>query len=587
MPQGATLADVTILKGEIETTGEVVPRKEANSIYEEERSQGRDAGVANRNGYQNFEFKISNIPAQQEAKIRLAYYQALQVDNGVGKYLYPLDEGGTNETIKNFWTLNSKVENYFSAQINVRMAVPIGELRIPGFENVAQLEKLADDHHRIILQQTEGSLNKDIVVYYRLADNLPARLELLPYRPEEGKPGSFMMVLTPGLDLKPLAQGSDYTFVLDTSGSMMGKIFTLAQGIKAALGQLQAEDRFRVIAFNDYAHELLDWTPASKANVEQAISRVESLQATGSTNLYSGIATALEDLDADRVSSIVLVTDGVTNTGIIDPSEFESLMQKNDVRIFGFLMGNSANWPLMRLICETSGGFYSAISNSDDIVGQLLLAKSKITSEAIHNAKLSISGVKVSDTTKGEFRKIYRGQQLVIFGRYENGGSAKVKLDVNMSGEDRSYETNLIFPQTDVDYPEVERLWAMSMVEDIEQQISTGKLPNTEGSKAIESIGVTYQIVTDETSMLVLTDKAFNNRGIARNNQARLAVERAAQSRRFAQPVRNNRADSSQPLFGNSPASHILSGGGAIDPISAIFAFFLFGLGGASLLRKR
>ncbi|MEZ5364030.1 MAG: hypothetical protein R2748_17245 [Bryobacterales bacterium] len=47
------------------------------------------------------------------------------------------------------------------------------------------------------------------------------------------------------------------------------------------------------------------------------------------------------------------------------------------MRVFGFLMGNSANWPLMRTIADSSGGFYTSVSNADDIVGQILLAKDK------------------------------------------------------------------------------------------------------------------------------------------------------------------------------------------------------------------
>ena len=49
-----------------------------------------------------------------------------------------------------------------------------------------------------------------------------------------------------------------------------------------------------------------------------------------------------------HATSVLLVTDGVTNEGIIDPREFHTLLKKYDVRVFGFLMGNNANWPLIR-----------------------------------------------------------------------------------------------------------------------------------------------------------------------------------------------------------------------------------------------
>ncbi len=99
-------------------------------------------------------------------------------------------------------------------------------------------------------------------------------------------------------------------------------------------------------------------------------------------------------------------------------------MKQYDVRLFGFLMGNSANWPLMRMIADASGGFYARVSNADDIIGQIMLAKSKITHEALHDAEFEIRGVKTFDTTGEVLGKIYRGQQLVLFGRYEGAGAA-------------------------------------------------------------------------------------------------------------------------------------------------------------------
>ena len=182
------------------------------------------------------------------------------------------------------------------------------------------------------------------------------------------------------------------------------------------------EDRFRVITFNDRAREVIPWTHASAANVQHALNTLEQHRCQGGTNLYAGLDLALKDLDEDRAASVVLVTDGVTNTGIIDPKEFDRLMTRNDVRIFGFVMGNSGNWPLMKIIADASGGFTAGVSNEDDIVGQIMLAKSKITYESLHHASFSFEGTPVHETTGDMPAKIYRGQQLVLFGRYDTAG---------------------------------------------------------------------------------------------------------------------------------------------------------------------
>ena len=157
-------------------------------------------------------------------------------------------------------------------------------------------------------------------------------------------------------------------------------------------------------------------------------------------------------------------TFNLTNTGIVDPKEFHQLMGRYDVRVFAFLMGNNGNWPLMRAISEASGGFVAPVSNADDVVGQVLLAKSKIRHESLHDAQLKIRGVKVFDTTDEMVGKVYRGQQLTVFGRYTDSGPASVELIARLTGEDRTYATTFDFPEIDTDHPEIERLWALDRI---------------------------------------------------------------------------------------------------------------------------
>ena len=64
-----------------------------------------------------FEFKDYPVPANDETKIRFLYYQPLKIGSGIGRYLYPLEEGGTDEAGMSFWTTNARVENTFSMNL--------------------------------------------------------------------------------------------------------------------------------------------------------------------------------------------------------------------------------------------------------------------------------------------------------------------------------------------------------------------------------------------------------------------------------------------------------------------------------------
>ncbi len=586
VPESASLSEITIHSGETVLEGEVIPRDEAERIYQEEKSKGNDVGMGSKESYQRFEFRVFPVRPGVETRIEVVYYQPLKIDLGVGRYVYPIEEGGTDEAAKSFWTRNETVARAFSAEVTVHSGYPLDDLRIKGFAG----DPVKQDEHTYTwrFDAPGGTLNQDLVVYYRLAQDLPGRVDMLTYKPEGGEPGYFMMTLTPGIDLEPITQGSDYLFILDLSGSMNGKMATLSAGVEQALGKLRPEDRVHIVTFSDSARKLTrDWTALSPENTRQLIAQVAGLTAGGSTNLYDGLRLGLKQLDADRPTNVVLITDAVTNTGALDPADFHQLLKQHDVRLFGFLMGNSANWPLMRTICDASDGFYSSVSNADDIVGKILQAKEKIAYESLLDVDVKVQGIRTSDLTQDFSGKIFRGQQLTLFGRYHGDGEAKLSLAARKTSGELRFDTTVGFPERALEYPELERLWAMSRIEQIELQQSIGKLSATESKESIRDLGVAYQLVTDETSMIVLGDEGFERHGIERKNKDRIALERAAQTQRQStyakdaaagQPVQTTRVDK-QPMFPSKAPRIGGGGGGGAFGLESIALLSLTGMG--------
>lgn len=80
-----------------------------------------------------------------------------------------------------------------------------------------------------------------------------------------------------------------------------------------------------------------------------------------------------------------------------------------------------------------------------------------------------------------------------------------------------------------------------------------------------------YGLVTDYTSMVVMRDEVFEQRGIDRRNKKRLAVEEAARQQRAQRVAQSRRVDSSQPMYSSNRATtRSSSGGGAIDPLGLV-----------------
>lgn len=591
VPEHGAVSEFTLWIDGKPVSGEVLEKKQARQVYEEEKSAGRDAGITEKDSYKTFDISVAPVRAGGDTRIRLVYMQAATVDTGIGRYVYPLEEGGVDEEKLAFWTANETVEEAFSFRLLLRSSYPVDALRLPN-QPAAQVQQLPDGDWLVEMANSAGArkeegalgnsfntqqpqsgaaftLDKDLVVYWRHQANLPGSVDLVTYKPDARQRGTYMLTITPGDDLKPITEGRDWIFVLDISGSMSGKYATLADGVERALAKLRPEDRFRIVLFNNTAHELTrGYVNATREAVQHYASQVTGIQPGNGTDLYAGLKKGLNSLEADRTSAIVLVTDGVANVGETAQRKFIELIRKKDTRLFTFIMGNSANRPMLEAMTKASGGFAVSISNSDDIVGQLLTAISKVGHQALHGVELKIKGVKTADITPKEIGSLYRGQQLVMFGHYWGEGDAEVELGGRISGADKTYRTRFAFPAIGKENPEIERLWAYAAIEEMQTEMENfGEQPDLK--QAATDLALEYSLVTDYTSMVVLREEQFQARGIERRNQQRLANEQTAQQQRAQRPVVSRRVDTRQPLYTQPRASHS-RGGGAMDPWSLL-----------------
>ena len=591
VPQDAAVSEFTYWIDGSPVTGEVFEKQKAREIYNQEKQAGRETALAEQDGHRTFDIKVWPVRANSDVKVRLAYMQPAKLDTGIGRYVYPLEEGGVDEQKLAFWTAKQTVTGSFSFDLHLRTAYPAETLRLPA-HSAAQITQDPDGSWRVHMdnasfnptapapatvsgqtdieqavqpQRQPVKLDTDIVVYWRQKAGLPGRVEMVPYKQDASGRGTFMLTMTPGMDLKPITQGRDWVFVLDRSGSMGGKIATLAEGVAKALGKLRAEDRFRIVFFNNAPMELTrGFTAASPENVQRAINDVRSVTAEGGTNLYAGLELGLDALDSDRTGAIVLVTDGVANVGITETRDFLKLTRKKDVRLFTAIMGNSANVPLLEPMTNASGGFAVTVSNSDDIVGTLLQATSKVTHEALHGVKLAFgdtaSSLRIDDIRREDNPTLYRGEQLVLFGHYWGHGDTTLRLSGEISGKPVSYETRFSFPETADRNPEIERLWGYAQIErDLNRLAVLG--PDADVKSSVIDTSKEYGIVTPFTSMLVVRDARFQELAVKRTNRHRLAVEAKAKAQRQTQPVQSVRVDTSKPVFNSPQPSHTGGGG--------------------------
>lgn len=610
VPEKASVGEFTYWIDGHPVVGEVVPKKQARQIYEQQKAVGQETALVEKKSHKTFDVSVSPVRAQGEVKIRLVYVQAVHVDLGIGRYLYPLESGGVDEAALAFWSRNETVSEKFSFNLRLKSGYPLDAMRLPKHP-AAQVQQLSPQEWTVSLvntaqqQMNQGDtsggdsdatdsgasisneiptaattirLDQDIAVYWRLQPGLPGSVDLLSYREAGHSKGTFMMTFTPGDDLAPINEGSDWVFVLDISGSMKGKYATLVEGVRQGLDKLRPEDRFKVILFNNAATELgSGYETATRDNVNRVLASLSNHGPNGGTNLYAGMKKGLKGLDSDRSTAMILVTDGVANVGVTEKKVFLKLLENYDARLFTFVMGNSANRPLLEGMTEISNGFAVSISNSDDIIGQLALAVDKMTHQSFRDVKIQFDGAGVADVTPERPQTLYQGEQLIVMGHYFKPGDVTVTMTGRIGGEKKKYQTTVALPKVDEHHPEIERLWGFRKIEQL--QASVDYLGEDADSKqAMLDTALEYGLVTNHTSMIVVRDEVFQQLGIARNNKKRVEKEQQARSGRKQQQAVNTRADSHNPMFNSQRAT---GGGGAIN------GWFVLVLVFALLLRWR
>lgn len=586
LPKQASLSELSLWIDGKEVLGEVVEKQKARDVYEKQKARGNETALAEKDDFKTFNVSVGQVRARSEARVRFVYYQPIEIDLNVGRYLYPLAEGNVDDERIQFWSVDNTVRESFAFNLTLKSAFPVKEVRLPDYQDRADIRKeamkgdggRAGDVYRVKVENREGaSLSRDVVFYYRLDDSVPARMELIPYRQGPDDAGTFMVVVTPAASLERIAEGTDWTFVLDTSGSMAGrKIATLMDGVSRVLGKMSPNDRFRIVTFNSHAQDFSGgFLQATPDNVKTAMERIKQIQAGGSTALFDGLDMAYGMLDGDRTTGIILVTDGVCNEGPTRHEDFLKLIKRFDVRLFTIVIGNSANQPLMDRIAKESAGFAMSISEGDDIAGRLIQAKAKVGHQCLHDVKLSFRGEKAKDLTPARPGSLYMGQQLVMFGRYTGHGEVEVELSAKISGQERTWHAKAELPLVDTDNPELERLWALSAVED-QMEMIREKGESDSLRKRVADLGKEYSLVTDYTSMIVLREDEMEAEQIQRNNMQRVDRERQAQQIRDAAPAKSYRVDKSAPnggMFGGQSAPSI--GSGPVGPLFVALGWWL------------
>jgi len=449
--------------------------------------------------YGLFKASIFPINPNETRQIELSYSQVVPFESGHYKFELPIRQSGQGAIEK--YEIHLELE---AGQSLANIYSPSHKIEIDR-KNSRKVTIHFDGNH------VDGSRN--FVLFYSLSAK-EINGSLLSFRPRTDRDGYFMFFANPAFgNINKKAIAKDVIFVIDVSGSMGGeKIEQARDALRFCVNVLNSDDRFEIIRFsssvNTFAGKL---QKAGKEQKKNALYFIDNLNSSGGTNINEALLQALRTKKKkdNRPTSIVFLTDGLPTEGITDIKQIIQNVQResnNFIRLFNFGVGYDVNTWLLDRLAQESNGSVTYVKPGEDIESAISVLFTKISSPLLTETQIDIDGIDIYDVYPQKLPDIFKGQRIMVTGRYRKNGKAQITLSGKENSRKRSFEYNLKFAKRDNENDFIAKLWANRKVNHLLNKIRF-EGENDELVQSVKNLGEEFGIVTPYTSYLVQEQK--------------------------------------------------------------------------------
>ena len=494
LPKGTVLMGFSIRINGQEVKGEVLDKDAAAKVYTDIVRTMRDPLLAEWAGRDLVRVRLFPVPPRGEQTVRVEYATVLPVDHDLQRFTYPMKGTGAA-------TSGGARGVSFEMSVDLRAAKDVRNIYSPTHE--IDVDRRGPREARVRVKDRHIDPTRDLVLYYSVSGE-DLGFGVIPHR-KGGQDGYFLMTFQPRVT-RSKRPPSQLVLVLDVSGSMSGlKLQSAKEALRFGINRMRPEDRFNVVAFSSDTDALFERPVTGSAeHREQALAFVNDLEAEGGTDIDGAMGLALSGLDASGFN-VVFITDGEPTVGETKTDRIlKNVRGKNDekARVFVFGVGDDLNAQLLDALSRENSGSTIYVRPGEEIEVSVSNFFGRITSPALLDLRLSVKGVEVDKVIPRELPVLFRGDQLVVVGRYRGEGRATIVLKGIRDGREEVQELVADFPRRDRGNDFVPKLWATRRVALLLENIRA----NGEHRELVDEVtrlGKRFGIVTPYTSYLI------------------------------------------------------------------------------------
>lgn len=480
-------------------TGTIEETNQATAQFNEAKAQGMMPAMSVQKKPGVFETSIGAIGPKSRATVIVEYSEILDYKSGAITYSLPF----------NVSSWQKKELEQVSLQIEVADQKEITSVISTSHDIYAS--KVDDNTWQANFERNNFLPNADFSLKYEVkADEMA--VNFLSTRPDAEKDGYFVLMLSPQevIEQTDIAN-RDIVFIMDTSGSMSGtKIRQTQEAFRFFVNKLNDNDRFAIIDFSDTARawksELMPVTPEYRQEANEYINK---LQARGGTNIYQSLMQALQTFDDDstRTKAIIFLTDGEASAGITATqqiiNDFKNKNREN-IRTFALGVGHGVNRTLLGKLAIENRGEALYLDDRANLDAELKGFYEAISTPLLVDLKLDFGAMEISEMYPQVLPNVYKGTQIVVTGRYKQGGEAAIELSGMLNQERKTFPINASFVGESNENPFVSRYWARTKADELMKQIKVyGEKPELKNQ--VIALSKEYQFATPYTSFIAVS----------------------------------------------------------------------------------
>ncbi len=520
-------------------TAQVLARDEARRIYERLVAKLRDPALVEFIGLNLIRSNVFPVAPHGKQKIRLTYEHLLEINDNRIDYVLPRTE-----------SLQYQVPWTVTAAIKAKHA--ISTVYCPSHK--VYTNRTSDREISVKIDADSRTQPGAFRLSY-LLEKQGITASLFAY-PDQRVGGGYFLLLAglPSSSSQPeKTLKREVTLVLDRSGSMRGdKIKQAREAARQIISGLRPGEAFNIMV---YSNTVESFSPVPVIKDERTEARahryIEGITATGGTNIYDALNTALGQTPvAGMLPMVLFLTDGLPTVGQTAETAIRSLVTQANPhkrRVFTFGVGFDVNAPLLDRLAEASKARAAYVLPHEDVEVHVGKVFASLAGPVLADTKLRVLEKdgkpalgRTRDIIPALLPDLFAADQLILLGQYVGNDPLSFELSGNFQGKRRLFTFGFDLDKANACNGFVPRLWASRKIAELIDIIrQMGADPAVSGSDPkvkeladeIVRLSTEFGILTEYTAFLAREGTVLHDRPEMLRETTRRLSSRAMRER--------------------------------------------------------